>query len=79
MSLILREGLTLACVGLGIGLIGAFLVNRTMQSTLYGIGKVDGYVLLLVSVALLTAAVLACLIPARRAVSIEPMQALRAE
>jgi putative ABC transport system permease protein len=50
-----------------------------MQSTLYGIGKLDLSVFASVALLLLFAAVLACLVPARRAASVEPMQALRAE
>jgi putative ABC transport system permease protein len=79
VALIVREGLVLACVGLAIGLVGAYFVGRGMQSTLYGIGKLDISVFLSVAVVLLFTAVTACLLPARRAASVEPMQALRAE
>jgi putative ABC transport system permease protein len=50
-----------------------------MQSTLYGVGKLDIAVFVSVAVVLLFTAVTACLVPARRAASVEPMQALRAE
>ena len=79
VSLVIREGIALACVGLALGLIGAYFVGRGMQSTLYGIGKVDLSVLASVALLLLTSAIVACFIPARRAASVEPMQALRAE
>jgi putative ABC transport system permease protein len=79
VALVVREGLALACVGLGLGLIGAYFVGRGMQSTLYGVGKIDLSVFGLVALLLVVAAVIACLIPARRAASVEPMQALRAE
>jgi len=75
----LDEGLALAGIGLIIGLIGAYFVGRGMQSTLYGIGKLDLSVFGSVALLLLCAAVIACLVPARRAASVEPMQALRAE
>jgi putative ABC transport system permease protein len=79
VSLVVREGLALACIGLALGLIGAYFVGRGMQSTLYGIGKLDLSVFASVALLLLCAAVIACLVPARRAASVEPMQALRAE
>ncbi|MGD0446017.1 MAG: ABC transporter permease [Edaphobacter sp.] len=79
VTLIVREGLALAGIGLTLGLIGAYFVGRGMQTTLYGIGKIDLSVFASVALVLLAAAVLACLIPARRAASVEPMQALRAE
>ena len=79
VALVVKEGLILACIGLALGLIGAYFVGRGMQSTLYGIGKLDLSVFASVALVLLLAAVLACLIPARRAASVEPMQALRSE
>jgi putative ABC transport system permease protein len=79
IALVVREGLVLAGIGLTIGLIGAYFVGRSMQSTLYGIGKLDLSVFASVALLLLFAAVIACLVPARRAASVEPMQALRAE
>jgi putative ABC transport system permease protein len=79
VALIVREGLALACVGLALGLVGAYFVGRGMQSTLFGVGKIDLSVFALVALLLVFAAVIACLIPARRAASVEPMRALRAE
>jgi putative ABC transport system permease protein len=79
VALVVREGLALASVGLGLGLVGAYFVGRGMQSTLFGVGKIDLSVFGLVALVLVFAAVIACLIPARRAASVEPMQALRAE
>jgi putative ABC transport system permease protein len=79
VALVVREGLVLAGIGLAVGLIGAYFVGRGMQSTLYGVGKLDLSVFASVALLLLCAAVIACLVPARRAASVEPMQALRAE
>jgi putative ABC transport system permease protein len=79
VALVVREGLALACIGLALGLVGAYFVGRGMQSTLYGVGKIDLSVFGLVALLLVVAAVIACLIPAHRAASVEPMQALRAE
>ncbi len=79
VALVVREGLALASVGLLLGFIGTYFVGRGMQSTLFGVGKIDFSVFGLVALLLLLAAVVACLIPARRAASVHPMQALRAE
>lgn len=79
VALIVREGLVLASIGLTVGFVGAYFVGRSMQSTLYGIGKLDLSVFASVAFLLLIAAITACVVPARRAASVEPMQALRAE
>ena len=79
VSLVLREGMILAGVGIAIGLVGALFVGRSMRSMLYGVGALDLSAFLAVSLVLLAAALLACYLPARRAASIEPMEALRFE
>jgi predicted permease len=79
LRLILREGVTLALFGLGLGLGGAYLVGRAMQSNLYGVSALDVRAFSAVAVVLLAAALLACYIPARRASRVDPMAALRAE
>ena len=77
IRLVLKEGTILAGIGGVIGLVGAYLVGRTMQSTLYGIGAIDGYAFAGVFLLLLVAALLACLYPAWRASRVEPIVALR--
>lgn len=79
LALVLEEGGTLACTGFGFGLIGAYFVGRVMHSALYGVSDVDASAFLLVGFVLLLAALVACYLPARRAASVEPMQALRQE
>ena len=79
MKLILKEALILSGVGLGIGLIGAFFIGRALHSVAYGVGTVDYGAILCVSMILAGASMLASWLPARRAASIEPMQALRTE
>jgi putative ABC transport system permease protein len=78
-GLVLKEALILALFGLGLGLVGAYFVGRGMHSTLYGIGSIDFTAVSVVAFVLLIAALLASWLPARRAASVEPMQALRGE
>src|ERR1700722_9991823 len=77
--LILKEASLLAMIGLGIGLAGAVLVGRTMRTTLYGVGAMDFSVIVSVAVILFLTSLLASYLPARRAASIDPMQALRTD
>ncbi len=78
-SLIVGEGTILALIGLGLGIGGAVLVGRTMQSTLYGVQALDLFVIASVTAVLLATALLASYLPARRAAGIDPIQALRNE
>lgn len=75
--LVLRRGLAMAIVGLGLGLAGAIVTTRYLQSLLFGVAPTDPTVLLASAGLLLGISFVACLIPARRAVRIEPMIALR--
>jgi putative ABC transport system permease protein len=79
VSLILKEALVLACIGLTLGLVGAYLVGRTLHSTLYGIGSMDFIATGAVAVVLVTASMVASWVPARRAAAVQPMRALRSE
>jgi putative ABC transport system permease protein len=79
LGLILKEGMFLACIGLAVGFVGACMVGRTMKSMLYGIGSIDFAAFSFVAATLLTAALLACYLPARRAAKVDPMVALRYE
>ena len=79
ISHVVKEGFLLACIGLGIGLIGAYFVGRGMRTMLYGVGAMDLSAFFTVGLILLLAALLACYLPARRAASMNPMDALRGE
>jgi putative ABC transport system permease protein len=79
VTLVLREGVTLAAVGLVLGLIGSYFIGRAMQSTLYGVSALDLSAFLAVGCVLLAAALVACFLPAHRAASTEPMRVLRTE
>jgi len=77
--LIVRQGAVLALIGLILGVGGSVLVGREMQSTLYGVGALDMSVIGAVAAILFTTSLVASYMPARRAASIDPMQALRSE
>jgi putative ABC transport system permease protein len=76
---ILREGLGTAIVGIVLGSVGAYWVGRAMKGMVYGVGTIDPVAFTVVSLTLLTSSLLACLVPARRAASVDPMTALRQE
>ena len=76
---VVTEGVILALVGSLVGLGGAYLVGRAMQSTLYGVGAMDVGAFGAVASILIVAALLACLFPAWRASRVEPIEALRHE
>lgn len=77
--LILKEASLLAAVGLGVGLAGSVLVGRIMRTTLYGVAATDFAVIISVALILFFTALFASYLPARRAASIDPMQALRTD
>jgi putative ABC transport system permease protein len=74
---VVREGMTAALIGTVVGFGGAFFVARTMRGIVSGIGDLDPTAFVVVSLLLLGAALLACVVPARRAASVDPMVALR--
>jgi len=74
--LVLREGLLLVAAGLLVGGIGSFLLRRTLESQLFGVTATDPAVLIVVSALLAAVALIACVMPARRATRIDPLKAL---
>jgi predicted permease len=81
-ALIIRQGFRLALAGLAVGIAAALILARLLSSfshLLYGVGASDPFTLIAVSLLLLAVAVLACYIPARRAMRVDPMEALRYE
>jgi putative ABC transport system permease protein len=79
LGLIVREGMSTALAGAVLGTAGAWAVARAMQSLLYGGGGRAPVAYAAVAAVLLGAALVACLVPARRAASVDPMVALRQE
>ncbi len=79
LRLVLREGLQLVAVGLVLGLIAAASLQKALASQIYGLRPLDPVVLLSVMAVLAAVALAACAIPARRAMQVDPMVALRSE
>ena len=79
VRLIVGEGLTLAAIGIGIGLAGSWLLTGSLRTMLYEVSPLDPAVIGLTCVAVLLVTILASYVPARRALRVDPMSALRAE
>jgi putative ABC transport system permease protein len=79
LRLVLSEGLFLVAIGIIVGLGGAFVMTRFLESMLFGVRAYDAVTFVVVPLLLIVAALLGCLVPARRATRVDPMVALRAE
>ena len=79
VRLVVGEGTLLALIGLTLGLGGAYFVGRAMKSVLYEVGAMDPLSVVLVALILLLSALFACYVPARRAMRVDPLVALRQE
>ena len=79
LGLVLGRGMTLTLIGMTVGVSAALALTRLMRSLLFDVSPTDPVILTGVSVLLIVVALMACLIPARRAASVDPVQALRAE
>ena len=76
---VLSQGLRLTLVGLVVGVAASLYLTRFLRGLLFGVGSADWFTFLTVAVVLCLVALAACFIPARRAASVNPMQALRTE
>jgi predicted permease len=79
LRMVVRQGMTMTLIGLAFGLVGVFALSRVMVGLLYGVSPTDPLTFTGVSIILLLVALLACLIPARRATRVDPIVALRTE
>ena len=74
---VMRSGLTLVAAGAAAGIAGAWMSSRYIESMLYGVAPQDVATFIAAPVLLLTVAAIACFFPARRAMSVDPNDALR--
>ncbi len=79
LRLILRQGLRLTLIGMGLGLVASVFLTRVLSSMLFTVGPTDPQTFVAVALLLAGVALAACFIPARRAAKVDPMVALRYE
>ncbi len=79
LKLVLRRAMLLAVIGVAIGIGGAVAVTRYLTTLLFGVQPIDVITFTVVALALVVVALIACLVPARRAAKIDPLIALRYE
>ena len=79
LKMVLKQGLSLALIGIGVGVVASLALMRLLRSLLYEVQTTDIQTFVIVTATLLTVALLACFIPARRATKVDPLTALRYE
>jgi predicted permease len=79
LAMVMAEGLTLAAAGVALGLLAAFGMTSFMRALLFGVAAHDAATFVLVPLVLFAAAAAGCIVPARRAMRVDPMMTLRAE
>jgi putative ABC transport system permease protein len=79
LGLVLRQGLTLIAAGIGVGLVASLMLTPVIRSFLWGVTTTDPLTLVLVVASLTLVALIACYLPARRALKVTPIMALRSE
>ena len=79
LKLILKQGMSLALIGEGIGLVAAFAFTRLLRGLLFGVTPTNATIFIAVFQLLTVIALIACYLPARRATKVDPLTALRYE
>jgi ABC-type antimicrobial peptide transport system permease subunit len=79
VSLVVRQGLSVTGLGLALGIAGAAVLAQLLEKLLFGVSPLDAVAFAAAPAALLAVALVACLVPARRAAAVAPTEALRCE
>ena len=79
LRMVLRQGLILTLLGVGFGLAASLCATRLLESQLFDVTPTDPVTFVVAPLLLLTVALLACLVPARRATNVDPLIAIRQE
>ncbi len=78
-QLIVGQGVVITLIGVGVGLAASLALTRFLSSLLFGVSAIDAVTFIAVSIVLVVVSLLACYLPARRAMKVDPMVALRYE
>jgi len=79
LALIVRQGMSMAGIGVAIGLSGAVIARRSLITLLFGVSSLDPFTYVGVIALLVAVSMIACAVPAWRAAKVDPMVALRYE
>jgi predicted permease len=79
LTLVIRQGMAVALIGMGIGLAGAFMLTRLMQGLLFGVEATDRVTFVAIALLMAVISLFASYVPARRAARIDPIMSLRSE
>jgi putative ABC transport system permease protein len=79
LKLVLRQGMTLSVIGIAIGLLSSAALTQVIKTLLFNVGATDPLTFSVIALVLISVALLACYIPARRATKVDPMVSLRYE